>query len=194
MPTVEEDNASTQTETEEESPPETTQTEDDITSHPKYKELEEKHAAARKGMDESNLTKKQLQAEVAKYKTLAGIEEEEPEEEEEKPLTRAELQEQLWELKHGQDIEVYADDEYKADVENGIPKEYALKMAKLRAQANPDKARLERNKLSAQGSSSSTREIDDTDITEKDREGMAKWGYSEEALRKQKELKKERGR
>lgn len=162
-----------------------------IVSHPKYKELEEKHAAARKGMDQSNLTKKQLEAEVAKYKTLAGVEEE-PEPEEEKPLTRAELQEQLWELKHAKDVEVYSDEEYENDIKNGIPRDYALKTAKLRAQANPDKARLERQKLNASGSGS-TRELDDTDLTEKDRENMAKWGYSEDAIRKQKALKKERG-
>jgi hypothetical protein len=166
-------------------------TKDDVKSHPDYQELEKKYAAARQGMDKSNLTKKQLEAEVAKYKTLAGVKEE-PEETEEKPLTRAELQEQLWELKNAKDVEIYSDEEYEQDIKNGIPRDYALKTAKLRAQANPDKARLDRQKQMASGSSGH-REIDDQDFTEKDRQDMAKWGYSEEALRKHKQLQKERG-
>jgi len=45
----------------------------------------------------------------------------------------------------------------------------------------------------ASGSPASNRDLSDTsEITDKDRENMKKWGYSEEALKKQKQLKKDR--
>lgn len=189
MPTNEE--IVTAEEQTDETPPAETLDEDAVKAHPMYKELEGKHAAARKGMDTSNLTNKELKAEVAKFKTLAGVEEE-VEAKGEEPITREELEGKLWKLQHSEDIGIYSDEEYEQDIKEGIPSDKALKYAKLRYQANPDQARLERQKQMASGSSANTRTLDSTDITEKDREDMAKWGYSEAAILKQKQLKKER--
>lgn len=202
MPTDEETtdvNASKQTEEvketegeETETLPAETLTEDAVKAHPKYKELEEKHAAARTGMDESNVSKKELKSEIARLKVLAGEEETETEEEE-KPLTRAELNDKLWLLQNAKDIEIYSDEEYEKDIADGIPKEYALKTAKLRGKSDPDKVRLENLKQTASGSSANNRELESDEITEKDRKGQKKWGYSDKAILKQKQLKKERG-
>lgn len=169
----------------------TTLTPEQLAENPHFKDIQTKYAASRTGMDTANLSSKQLKAEVARLKILAG-EEEEPIEES-TTVTKQELKDQLWELSNSKDVELYADDKYEEDIEKGIPKEYALENAKLRLQANPDKARIERNKLSAQGGNSSERNLDSTDITDKDRVAMKTWGYTEEAILKQKQLKKDRG-
>lgn len=170
-------------------------TDDLIVSHPKYKELEEKHAAARNGMDQSNLSKKELQAEVARLRVLAGVEEAEVKKDDEpQTVTKAELQEQIWELKHAEDVELYGDSEYKADIENGIPKEYALKTAKLRFQSNPDKARLDRQQTMASGSNSSVRNLDANSYEGFNEEEAKRYGYTKETWLEHKKLKEARGR
>lgn len=163
-----------------------------IENHPFVKELKEKQAAARTGMDKANLTKKQLEAELAKYKLLAG--EEEPVVEEPKPsfVTKEELTSTLWEAQNAKDIELYADDEYKLELDRGVPKDVALKYAKLRHQKNPNSAQVMRQQAMASQGSSSTRDLTDVDITDEDRADMARWGYSEKAILKQKRLKKVR--
>jgi hypothetical protein len=45
---------------------------------------------------------------------------------------------ELWERDNAEQIELYGDDEYKADIEAGVPKEQALKYAKMRFDADPD--------------------------------------------------------
>lgn len=171
----------------------TTLTPEQLAENPHFKDIQTKYAASRTGMDTANLSSKQLKAEVARLKILAGETEEEEPIEESTTVTKQELKDQLWELSNSKDVELYADDKYEEDIEKGIPKEYALENAKLRLQANPDKARIERNKLSAQGGNSSERNLDSTDITDKDRVAMKTWGYTEEAILKQKQLKKDRG-
>lgn len=169
-------------------------TDEVITSHPKYKELEEKHAAARKGMDSSNLTKKELQAEVARLKVMAG-EEKEPElTDEPQTVTKKELQEQIWELKHSSDVELYGDDEFKKDIETGIPRDYALKTAKLRFQSNPDKARLSRQQTMASGPAMGTRNLDGDELTATEQKGIADGLYTKETALKYRQIQKERGR
>ena len=160
-----------------------------LESHPYIQELKKKNAAAHSKMDESNLSKKQIQAELAKYKTLAG-EEELPEEEDESPyVTKAEL----WEDRNSKDIEVFGDEEYLRDIEQGIPKAYALKTAKLRyGNSSPD-AQVLRQKSMASAGSTSTRDISDIEITDQDRADQAIWKYSTKAMLKQKALKKARG-
>ena len=171
----------------------TTLTAEQIEAHPLVQDLKKKYSAAHTDMDKTNLSKKELQAELAKYKTLAGVEDEPVKVEEPQTVTKAELKEQIWELKNAEDIELYGDDEFKKDVENGIPREYALKNAKLRFQSNPDTVRLERQRTMASGTAMGTRNLDSDDITEADRKGMAQFGYSEEDVRIQKKLKRERG-
>lgn len=164
-----------------------------ITSHPKYKELEEKHSAARTGMDKSNLTKKQLEAEVARLRVMAG-EEEQVEVVEAKPsfVTREELQSTAWEIAHAKDLELYGDEEYKNEVSSGIPKETALKYAKLRFQKSPNQVQVSRQQSMASSGQTSTRDLSNVDITDEDRADMKLWGYSEKTLLKQKELKRAR--
>lgn len=171
----------------------TTLTAEQLEAHPLVQDLKKKYSAAHTDMDKTNLSKKELQAEVARLKVLAG--EETPVETKEEPqtVTKNELRDQIWELKNADDIELYGDDEFKKDVENGIPREYALNNAKLRFQSNPDKVRLERQRTMASGTAMGTRNLDSDDITEADRKGMAQFGYSEEAVRIQKKLKRERG-
>jgi len=163
-----------------------------LENHPYVKELKAKQAAAHTGMDKANLTKKQLEAELAKYKLLAG--EKEPEVEEPKPsfVTKEELANQLWEAQHAKDIEIYADDEYKQELDRGVPRDVALKYAKLRHQKNPNSAQVMRQQAMASQGSTSTRDLSDIEITDEDRQDMKTWGYSEEAIRKQKRLKQAR--
>jgi hypothetical protein len=173
----------------------TSETQDDIESHPKFQELQKKYAASRQGMDKTNISRKQLQSEIARLKVLAG-EEETPEEEvstEPQYVTKEQLQEEKWELLHTKDIEIYGDEEYADDLKNGIPRDYALKTAKLRYQSNPDKARLDRQKANATGSTS-TRNLESADLEGFNPEEAKKWGYSKETFLKHKQMKKEQGR
>jgi hypothetical protein len=164
-----------------------------VTSHPRYKELEEKHSAARTGMDKSNLTKKQLEAELAKYKMLAG--EEEPVVEKEDPpfVTKKELEEKLWKAQHSKDLELYGDETYLKDVEEGIPAAKALEYAKLRYEKTPNNVQVTRQQSMASSGSTSTRNLSNVEITDQDREDMKQWGFSEKTLLKQKAMKKARG-
>lgn len=190
MPTDDNVNASVATALAEGSTPAIT--DEAITSHPKFKELEQKYSAARTGMDTSNLSKKQLAAEVARLKVLAG--EEDTATPEEKPafITRADLEAKAWELTNAKDLELFADDTYKKDVERGIPADYALENARLRYKSNPDNVKVQRQQAMSSAGSTSTRDLSDVEITDQDHEDMKTWGFSEKALLKQKRLKKER--
>ena len=169
-------------------------TPEQLAAHPHVQELKKKFSDAHVSMDKTNTSKKELLAELAKYKTLAGVEDEvEVTAPDTGTVTKAELKEQIWELKYARDVDLYGDDEYKNDLKAGIPREYALKTAKLRFQSNPDKARLERQQSMASGSSVSDRNLDDNELTDADRKNMALWGYSEETAKKHKALKKSRG-
>tara|TARA_R100001530_G_scaffold118900_1_gene86046 strand:- start:1142 stop:1741 length:600 start_codon:yes stop_codon:yes gene_type:complete len=155
-----------------------------ITNHPLYKTLQEENSANER---EKERYKGRLN------KVQEGLQEEKKKVEPKKEPTEYVTREELWESQNSKEIELYADEEYEKDVEDGIPKEKALKYSKLRFEANPDEARLNRQKDMASGSPASNRDLSDTsEITDKDRENMKKWGYSEEALKKQKQLKKDR--
>lgn len=126
MPTVEHDNAPGQTV--ETTPPAAPEISDDaITSHPKYKELEGKHAAARKGLD-------QYAVENKKLKKLVVGDDAEEEAPSPKPATTQDLesvkQEIRWELKNEQQIS-FADKngKYSEYVKQGKSREDALKLA-----------------------------------------------------------------
>lgn len=167
-------------------------TDEVITSHPKFKELEQKYSAARTGMDTSNLSKKQLAAEVARLKVLAGEEETAPPEEKPAFVTRAELEAKAWELSNKKDLDLYADETYKEELSQGIPPAKALEYAKLRYQSNPQNAKVQRQQAMSSQGSTSVRDLSDVEITDEDRADMKMWGYSEETLLKQKRMKKER--
>lgn len=162
-----------------------------ITSHPKYKELEEKHSAARTGMDKSNLTKKQLEAEVARLKVLAG-EEKKVEEEKTQPSPYV-TKEELWETQHAKDLEIYGDETFQKEVEQGIPRHIALNYAKLRYEKAPNNAQVARQQSMASAGSTSARDLSNIEITDEDRRDMQQWGYSEKTLLKHKAMKKARG-
>lgn len=169
-------------------------TDDLIKSHPVYKELEEKHAAARTGMDQSNLSKKELLAENARLKVLAGEEEAVVQATTKTDEPQYVTKDDLWLLQNAKDVELYGDDKYKADIERGIPKDYALENAKLRFTTNPDKVRLERQQTMASGSNASTRNLSsDDDLTQTELDGIAQGLYSKETALKYRELKKSRG-
>lgn len=164
-----------------------------IESLPYVKELKEKHAAARTKMDESNLTKKQLEAEVARLKILAGEEAAVAEEVKPSFVTKEELSETLWESQNAKDLELYADEQFHKDVEIGVPRSKALEYAKLRQQKETNSAQLLRQQSMASSGSTSTRDLENIEITDKDREDMKKWGYSEATLLKHKKMKAARG-
>ncbi len=169
-------------------------TPEQLEANPHFQDLKTKYSAAHKGMDESNLSKKELKAEVARLKVLAG-EEVKPEDKVELPAKEPTYatKEDIWELKNAKDIEVYGDEEFTKDVENGIPRDYALTTAKLRFQSNPDKARLERQQTMASGTAAGTRILDSDELTEAEQAGITKGLYSKEAVMIQRRLKKERG-
>jgi hypothetical protein len=123
---------------------------DDLASHPKYQELRKKHSAARKGLDDKAKELKAAKAELARLKVLAGESEEEPEQPEEG--SQYVTKDELWEIAHKREIELYADDEYKEDVKAGIPREKALRYATLRHGTGDNSARRERMEAMASGS------------------------------------------
>lgn len=170
---------------------------EELEKHPHVQELKKKYSAAHTDMDKTNLSKKELQAEVARLKVLAGEDAtpaQEPVDESAKPVTKAELQQQVWEISHQKEVELYGDEEFQKDVQSGIPREYALKTAKLRFQSNPDKARLERQKTMASGMAMGTRDLQSDELTPAEQEGIAKGLYSKETVLKHREMKKARGR
>lgn len=194
MPTVDDNGASPTVENNAPSIPDLSAlTPEQIEAHPHVQELKKKYSAAHSGMDKANLTKKQLEAELAKYKTLAGEQEPEPEEVKPSFVTKEELEAKAWEIAHAKDLELYADDQYKQELDMGVPKPVALQYAKLRAQKNPNSAQVNRQQAMASPGSTSVRDLEDVEITDEDRADAAKWGYSLEAVKKQKQMKKARG-
>ena len=192
MPTVE-DNAETPTVADNAPSLDVTSlTPEQIEAHPHVQELKKKYSAAHSGMDSANLSKKQLEAELAKYKFLAGEQEPEPEEQKPSFVTKEELEAKAWEIAHAKDIELYADDDYKKELDRGVPRDIALHYAKLRHQKSPNSAQVMRQQAMASAGAVSTRDLSDVEITDEDRADMAKWGYSEKALLKQKQMKKAR--
>lgn len=189
MPTVTQDNASGSDANAQQNHSDIS--DDVITSHPRYRELEEKHSAARTGMDKSNLTKKQLEAENARLRVLAG--EEEPIEEAKTETSPYVTKEELWETQHAKDLELYGDDQFQKEVEQGIPRHIALDYAKLRYEKAPNNAQVTRQQSMASAGSTSTRDLSNIEITDEDRRDMKEWGYSEATLLKHKALKKARG-
>ena len=175
-------NASPQTE---ESPPENPETTDDITSHPKYKEMEEKHAAARKGMDKANLSKKELEAENARLRVLAGQESEDDEVPDEQPksVTEKELAELEWKIKNEKRIALVEDD-YEEILEEGyqgekVSKNVALELAEKRAKIDSSSAQRDRHQDMATSSVTNRSAEEPIEITDYDR----KFGITEKKKR-----------
>lgn len=112
--------------------------EDAVKNHPLYKELEEKSAVAEREA-------KRYKGRLAK----ANIKEDD----EPVYVTKEELEQKAWEIAHSKDIEVYADDEYKSDIKQGIPRDKALQYAKLRYSAKDNSAHKERLMSASSGSS-----------------------------------------
>ncbi len=197
MPTNDTDNSASSTVTDANATQEldiSTIPNDKLDSHPYVLELKKKASAAHQGMDSANLSKKELKAEVIRLKAIAGEEiTDELQDENSRSVTKADLQQTVWELTNAKDVDLYGDDKYKTDIEKGIPKDYALENAKLRYQTNPDNARLERRQAMGQGSAAGDRNIVSEDLTGFDPIEAAKWGYSKESFIKQKQNKKARG-
>lgn len=148
--------------------------EEAIKNHPLYKALEEENSAAEreKNRYKGRLDKEQKKSEKPEYVT----------------------KEDLWERDNAKDLELYGDDTFKADIENGIPKAYALQTAKLRLQSNPDKARLERQQTMASGTAVGTRNLESDELSDVERKGIADGLYSKETALAHRELKRNRGR
>ncbi len=173
----------------------TSLTPEQLEAHPHFQELAKKYTAAHQDMDKTNLSRKELLAENARLKVLAG--EEETVVPEEKPLTRKELEqmnvEMRFDLLNAKDLELYGDEKFKADLQSGIPKAYALENAKLRYQASPDKVRLERQQVMASGIAVGVRNLDSDELTPTEQKGIAEGLYSKETALLHRELKKQRG-
>lgn len=161
-------------------------TEDQVKNHPLFKELEGKASAAER---EKDRFKGRLE------KARQGILEEDQPQEKPKEVVPYATKEELWEIKNAKALELYGDEQFSKDVSAGIPRDYALETARLRFQSNPDKARIQRQQTMASGPSSSDRMLppSDVEITDKDRQDAKDWNYSEETIRRHKELKRARG-
>ena len=160
-------------------------TDEQVKNHPLFKDLEGKYSA-----EEREKTRFKGRYEKARQGILDDEEKPEPGPKEESPYA---TKEELWEMKNAKDLEIYADDEYRKDIDSGIPRDYALKNAKLRFQANPDKARSERVQTMASGSAAGVRDLSSIDESQFNEEEAKRWGYSKESWMKQQELKKKRG-
>lgn len=156
----------------------------EVLNHPAVQKLQEelsqakqREAAARKGMDEANIKVKRLK------EIVEPLEEKEEETKSEVPFV---TKDELWEVTHKKELELYADDEYKADIGSGIPREYALKTAKLRHSVSPDTARKERlATLSAPiGSGRDLAGEDDIVLTEEQK----KRGITKEMIKKYRDM------
>lgn len=96
-------------------------------------QAKQREAAARKKMDEVNTELKKLKGDGEK-----------------KPETQFVTKDELWETTHAKELSIYGDDEYKADIAKGIPRDYALNTAKLRHTA---KAEVKNRQITDTGSS-----------------------------------------
>jgi len=162
-------------------------TDDDIKSHPLYQDLEKKHSAARKGLDDKA-------KEVKKLKHL--IVDDTPEEKEEvveqsTAFTVEEKELLKWEIKNQDKIDLCQED-YDEYVTQGVSPKLSLRLA-LQDKGITDSNISDhlRQISSGQPDVSVNREAA-SDITEEERKDMEMWGYSEETLKRQKQLKKER--
>lgn len=137
-------------------------------------QAKQRESAARKKMDEATIELKKLKSEAPKKKEGA---------EEPQYVTKDEL----WDLAHAKELEVYSDDEYKADIESGIPRDYALKTAKLRHTAPKDAARRDRQESmsSASGSGRDLSGGDDEIILTPE---QIKRGITKEMVKKYKDM------
>src|SRR3990167_11014049 len=111
----------------------------DISAHPKFKELEEKYAAARTGMDEANIKLKKTKEEKKELK-------------EPQYVTTEALELARWEIQNEKLIAL-APDEYKKYMEEGLKHEYALKLAHQDKGISPSKSEALRQSESAQAGS-----------------------------------------
>lgn len=181
------DNASTSDATTEDAQQETpTISDEDVTSHPKYKELQEKHSAARKGMDNSNLTSKEKDAEIARLKVLAGEEEESEPEEQPAYATKEDLAKSAWELKNASRIEL-VDEEYNKILSEGFegdPVTNAVALELAEKAMKVDNGGSERQSAMSQPSTTTRKTEPDVELTEYD----TKFGLTAERKR---ELEKE---
>ena len=157
--------------------------EEAVKNHPLFKKLEEEHSAAER---EKNRYKGRLD------KVQKGMAEEEEKPAKKKDESPYATKEELWELRNAKDVELYGDDEYKTDLESGIPRDYALKTAKLRYGSNQDKARLDRQKMMASGSSASVRNLESEDLEGFNEEDAKRYGYTKETWLKHQKMKQER--
>ena len=137
---------SEQEQTPEKNPPADVE-EEKIKNHPLYKDLQEKHSAEAREKDRYKGRLDKLQKEIS------GEEEPEPKNDSDKPVTRAELDDVVWQNAHVKELELYSDDEYKDDCKTGIPKDKALKYAKLRYETLDTSAKRERQLAMSSGSS-----------------------------------------
>ncbi len=159
-------------------------TDEMVTNHPLFKTLKEEHSAAER-------EKERYKGRLEKVQKGFSDEPEVPvKTKEETPYV---TKDELWELKNEKDVSLYGDDEYKADIQDGIPKDYALKNAKLRFQSNPDKVRLQRQQEMSSGSAMGVRDLGSDEFTPTEQEGIAKGLYTKETVLKHRELKKARG-
>lgn len=144
----------------------------DISAHPKFKELEEKYAAARTGMDEANIKLKKTKEEKKELK-------------EPQYVTTEALEIARWEIQNEKLIAL-APDEYKKYRDEGLKHDYALKLAHQDKGISPSKSESLRQSASAQAGASVDRsgEVEVPDTVKSDAE---KWGYSVETYKKYKD-------
>ena len=145
-----------------------------VRSHPLFKKLEDDYSAAEREKNRYKGRLDKVQKDPVKQEYVT--------------------KEELWERDHAKDLELYGDDKYKADIESGIPKEYALETAKLRLQSSPNNARLGRQQEMASGSAMGVRSLSEENYEGFNQEDANRFGYTKETWLKQQKIKKARSR
>lgn len=152
-------------------PPEIT--EDAIKAHPLYQGLEEKYAAARKGMDEANIEKKKKTT-SPEVKSTSSLDEEEVD----------------FRIQHIDELKVYGST-YKELRSKGYDRSDALELAKLKHQKSTTQS-AEAQAANSSPSPVANRSISSDVITDQDQQDMQTWGFSKETLIAHKKLKQQR--
>jgi hypothetical protein len=115
-------------------PPADPSTQDDpIRSHPLYKELEEKHSAARKGLDDKAKELKRIKTALLNDEPVS------PAPTAPKSDAQKMKEDIVWEMRNEEKISL-ASKEYESYVADGIPRDKALKLALLDKGITDDKS------------------------------------------------------
>ena len=162
-------------------------TDDLIKSHPLYQDLEKKHSAARKGLDDKAKEVKRLKQAIVDDEPEA----QEEKVEEAKGFTQDEKDLLKWEIKNQDKIDL-ASEEFEKYRSKGYQPEDALRLALDDKGISKTNLPEHLRQISSGVPGATVNRESVSDVTDKEREWMKEYGYSEETLKAHKKLKAER--